>query len=86
MPPSASIWLARYHIIGLLPQIETELAQWEAWFADIEESHTSNPALVFFRSPQPGRQLDHGRRLHPRHGRRGGVHPRPAARHRRPSS
>jgi hypothetical protein len=54
-PPSASIWLARYHIIGLLPQIETELSQWEAWFADIEESHTSNPALVFFRSPQPGR-------------------------------
>ena len=54
-PPSANIWLARYHIIGLLPQIETEFAQWEAWFADIEESHTSNPALVFFRSPQPGR-------------------------------
>jgi hypothetical protein len=54
-PPSANVWLARYHIIGLLPQIETEFAQWEAWFADIEESHTSNPALVFFRSPQPNR-------------------------------
>jgi hypothetical protein len=54
-PPSPSIWLARYHIIGLLPQIETEFSQWEAWFADIEESHTSNPALVFFRSPQPSR-------------------------------
>jgi hypothetical protein len=54
-PPSPSVWLARYHIIGLLPQIETEFSQWEAWFADIEESHTSNPALVFFRSPQPGR-------------------------------
>ena len=54
-PPAPSIWIARYHLIGLLPQIETELAQWEAWFADIEESHTSNPALVFFRSPQPGR-------------------------------
>ncbi len=54
-PPSPSVWLARYHIIGLLPQIETELSQWEAWFADIEESHTSNPALVFFRSPQPTR-------------------------------
>jgi hypothetical protein len=26
---------------------------WETWFADIEESHTSLPALVFFRSPQP---------------------------------
>jgi hypothetical protein len=54
-PPSADVWLARYHIIGLLPQIEPEFSQWEAWFADIEESHTSNPALVFFRSPQPTR-------------------------------
>ena len=27
--------------------------QWEQWFADIEESHTSLAALVFFRSPQP---------------------------------
>src|SRR5262249_32050891 len=54
-PPSPGVWLARYHVIGLLPQIETELSQWEAWFADIEESHTSNPALVFFRSPQRGR-------------------------------
>ncbi len=26
---------------------------WEAWFADVEESHTSLPALVFFRSPRP---------------------------------
>jgi hypothetical protein len=54
-PPQASIWIGRYYAIGLLKNIETELAQWEAWFADIEESHTSNPALVFFRSPQPGR-------------------------------
>lgn len=25
---------------------------WEAWFADIEESHTTLPALIFFRSPR----------------------------------
>ena len=25
---------------------------WESWFADIEESHTTLPALVFFRSPR----------------------------------
>jgi hypothetical protein len=25
---------------------------WEAWFADVEESHTTLPALVFFRSPR----------------------------------
>jgi hypothetical protein len=28
---------------------------WEAWFVDIEESHTSLAALSFFRSPQPHR-------------------------------
>jgi hypothetical protein len=28
---------------------------WEQWFAEIEESHTSLPVLVFFRSPQAGR-------------------------------
>jgi hypothetical protein len=30
-------------------------ASWEAWFADLDESHTSLAPLVFFRSPQPGR-------------------------------
>jgi hypothetical protein len=52
-PPTPGVWLARYHVIGLLPRIEAEFTQWEAWFADVEESHTSNPALVFFRSPRP---------------------------------
>ena len=54
-PPAASTWLARYHVIGMLPQIEAEFAQWEAWFADIAESHTSNGAIVFFRSPSNAR-------------------------------
>ncbi|MGH2520419.1 MAG: hypothetical protein ACRDF8_11480, partial [Chloroflexota bacterium] len=29
--------------------------QWEVWFANIEESHTSLSALSFFRSPRPER-------------------------------
>jgi hypothetical protein len=29
--------------------------QWEMWFMDIEESHTSLPVLSFFRSREPGR-------------------------------
>ncbi|NML65643.1 hypothetical protein HHL22_10540 [Hymenobacter sp. RP-2-7] len=28
---------------------------WEQWFVEIDESHTSLPVLVFFRSPQAGR-------------------------------
>jgi hypothetical protein len=55
-PPSAAQILTRYQTIGALDTLDTELfALWEEWFTDIEESHTSNPSLVFFRSPQPAR-------------------------------
>ncbi len=54
-PPTVGAWLARYSIIGLLPEIENDFELWETWFADIEESHTSNPSLVFFRSPESDR-------------------------------
>lgn len=56
IPPSPAELLVRYTRIGLLDQIDAELLpQWEQWFMDIEESHTTLPALVFFRSPQPER-------------------------------
>jgi hypothetical protein len=56
IPPSAGECLVRYHRIGMLTSIEHELfSEWEHWFSDVEESHTSFPALCFFRSPQPGR-------------------------------
>jgi hypothetical protein len=55
-PPSAVTLLVRYHLIGLLDHVDTELfPRWEEWFSDVEESHTSLPALVFFRSPRPDR-------------------------------
>lgn len=34
---------------------DRQWAEWERWFVEIEESHTSLPILTFFRSPQPGR-------------------------------
>lgn len=52
-PPSAIELILRYHRIHGLDQFNTLWVQWEQWFADIEESHTSLAALVFFRSPQP---------------------------------
>ncbi len=52
-PPSAIELILRYHRIHGLDQLHTLWVQWEQWFADIEESHTSLAALVFFRSPQP---------------------------------
>ncbi len=52
-PPSAIELILRYHRIHGLDRLNVLWVQWEQWFADIEESHTSLAALVFFRSPQP---------------------------------
>jgi hypothetical protein len=58
-PPTAVALLIRHHRIGLTGDVgggASELfGQWEAWFADIEETHTSQGSLPFFRSPQPHR-------------------------------
>lgn len=40
---------------GSLTDDDKQWAEWEQWFVEIEESHTSLPILNFFRSPQPGR-------------------------------
>jgi hypothetical protein len=45
-------WLNRN---GSLSDDGPQWAQWEEWFVEIEETHTSLPILSFFRSPQPGR-------------------------------
>lgn len=54
-PPSAVELFARYHRLGQLHRLGELWAGWELWFAQIEESHTSLPALAFFRSPQADR-------------------------------
>lgn len=54
-PPSAITLLERANRLERLPQLGELWASWEFWFTDIEESHTSLPPLVFFRSPQPDR-------------------------------
>lgn len=54
-PPSAVEMLLRFNRIHGLDHLTEQWQSWEAWFADIEESHTSLPALVFFRSPRPDR-------------------------------
>ncbi len=55
-PPSAVEMLTRYQRVDALAFIDSDLfPRWEQWFSDVEESHTSFAALVFFRSPQPER-------------------------------
>ena len=51
-PPSAAEMLLRFHRNHGLEKLSDYWKVWEGWFADIEESHTTLPALVFFRSPR----------------------------------
>lgn len=54
-PHSALEMLERYQRLGRLERMQDLWVSWEAWFAELEESHTSLAALVFFRSPNPTR-------------------------------
>ncbi len=50
-PPSAVEMLQRYNRIHGLDKLGEVWVTWEEWFAYVDESHTSLPSLVFFRSP-----------------------------------
>jgi hypothetical protein len=52
-PPSGVELLWRYAVLGRYDQLTAVWEEWESYFVDIEESHTSFPALAFFRSQQP---------------------------------
>jgi hypothetical protein len=52
-PPSAGELLIRHHRIEKTERLRELWQQWEGWFVDVEETHTSLAGLAFFRSPQP---------------------------------
>ena len=53
-PPSAAVLLIRYHTIdAAFTRLGDLWRAWEAWFTDVEETHTTFPVLPFFRSPTP---------------------------------
>lgn len=52
-PPTAVELLSRYQRLGRLDRLAELWPAWESWFAEVQESHTSLAALVFFRSPLP---------------------------------
>lgn len=53
-PPSPVVMLTRLHRLRGLAALGETWERWEQWFADVEESHTSLPVLVFYRSQQAG--------------------------------
>jgi hypothetical protein len=52
-PPSGAEIIERYAVIGRPEGLADLWERWEDWFVEVEETHTSFPPLVFFRSPQP---------------------------------
>jgi len=52
-PPTALEMLTRYQRIDWIERLDETWAVWEHWFSELEESHTSQPALVYFRSHRP---------------------------------
>lgn len=49
-PPSSVEIVLRHHRLARLDALDDIWDDWESWFADVEETHTSQPSLVFFRS------------------------------------
>jgi hypothetical protein len=49
-PPSAATFVIRQNRIGGLDQLDDTWAEWEDWFSQVEETHSSYPSLVYFRS------------------------------------
>jgi hypothetical protein len=52
-PPSGVEILQRAWRVDRLEQLPRFMERAEGWFLELQETHTSFPALVFFRSPQP---------------------------------
>jgi hypothetical protein len=50
-PPEGATMLIRFSTIEGWGRLNDAWRTWETWFVDVTETHTSLPALVFFRSP-----------------------------------
>ena len=51
-PPSPIVMITRMHRLSGLDALHDMWERWEQWFAELEETHTSLPVLVFYRSQQ----------------------------------
>ncbi|MGZ4799275.1 MAG: hypothetical protein ACXVJW_16195 [Acidimicrobiia bacterium] len=54
-PPSAVDLLRRAHLIGRIDNLDDVWVDWQLWFAELQETHTSLAFVNFFRSPEPDR-------------------------------
>jgi uncharacterized membrane protein len=53
----APIWgpevLARHELVDIVDNLKDLYGEWERWAADLAETHTNYPVLIYFRSPHP---------------------------------
>lgn len=54
-PPAPEKLLLRALRIGWLEELDDLWVEWDRWFVEVDESHSSNAALPFFRSQHPER-------------------------------
>lgn len=54
-PPTPVALYRRAERIGWIEELDGFWLEWERWFTEVEESHTTYLALPFFRSPHHGR-------------------------------
>ena len=52
-PPTGVRLVRFFFVMGQLDRLTDFWKGWEAWFVDVEETHTTFSTLPFFRSPQP---------------------------------
>ena len=52
-PPSGVYLIALAWTVGRLETLRALWGEWEDWFVDVDESHSTFPALAFFRSTHP---------------------------------
>jgi hypothetical protein len=45
--------LMRHQLVGLVDNLPSLFGEWERWAADVAESHTTYPSLLYLRSPRP---------------------------------
>lgn len=54
-PPHPATFLKRSYRIGWLEHMDSVWSEWEEWFLEMEETHTTHISLSFFRSAYYGR-------------------------------
>ena len=54
-PPDPVVFITRLVAVDRLRHVDERWSSWEDWFDELGETHTTFPALIYFRSARPGK-------------------------------